>query len=445
MAEQLDYKRFNAIKLMLASAQDIKSWSCGEVRKPETINYRTFRAERDGLFCERIFGPMRDYECNCGRYKYPRHKGVVCERCGVEVTEKEVRRERMGHIELAVPVAHIWYIQKPPSRIGMLLNLKRSDIERIAYYAAYIVTKVAAKDVKLGGKRVRESQLISIEDYQNLKEEYGSDFEALIGGDALYKLLKEVNLKKMARDIRRHLDSKKGGQGERRKWRRRLKVAEDLVNSGNEPQNMMMTCVPVIPPDLRPLVPLKGGKFASSDLNDLYRRIINRNNRLKQISEMGAPIVMLHNEKRLLQEAVDALIENGARGKIVTGTGNRPLKSLSDGIKGKQGRFRRNLLGKRVDYSGRSVIVIGPNLRLNQCGLPKEMAIELYKPFILRDLMKKGLASNLKTARPFLEAKSPVVFDILEEIIKEHRPDGGACSHFSGSVHRGKTPRDGHQ
>ncbi|MBN2407979.1 MAG: DNA-directed RNA polymerase subunit beta' [Elusimicrobia bacterium] len=420
MGDQQDYKNFNSMKLMLASPQDIRSWSYGEVKKPETINYRTFKAERDGLFCERIFGPMRDYECNCGRYKYPRHKGVICERCGVEVTEKEVRRERMGHIELAVPIAHIWYMRKPPSRIGMVLNLRRSDVERIAYYAAYIVTDVKDKDVKLGGKKLKPGQLISIEDYQFLKKEYGSDFEAEIGGNALHKLLKDVNVKKIARNIRKKLEVDRGGKGQKRRWRRRLKVIEEFVKSGNEPKDMMLTCVPVIPPDLRPLVPLKGGKFASSDLNDLYRRIINRNNRLKQISEMGAPVVMLHNEKRLLQEAVDALIQNGARGKVVTGTGNRPLKCLSDTIKGKQGRFRRNLLGKRVDYSGRSVIVVGPGLRMNQCGLPKEMAIELYKPFILRDLIKKGLASNLKNARPMLEEKNPVVFDILEEIIKEH-------------------------
>ncbi|MFC2062079.1 DNA-directed RNA polymerase subunit beta' [Elusimicrobiota bacterium] len=420
MGEQLDYKNFNAIKLMLASPRDIKEWSFGEVKKPETINYRTFKAERDGLFCERIFGPMRDYECNCGRYKYPRHKGVVCERCGVEVTEKEVRRERMGHIELAVPVVHVWYMRKPPSRIGMILDLRRSDVERIAYYAAYIVTEVKDKDIKLSGKRLKPGQLISIEDYQYLKNEYGSDFKARIGGEALLDLLKLAEVKKTAKQIRKKLESEKGGKGKRRHWRRRLKVIEDFVGSGNATENMMLTSIAVIPPDLRPLVPLKGGKFASSDLNDLYRRIINRNNRLKQISEMGAPAVMLHNEKRLLQEAVDALIQNGVRGKIVTGTGNRPLKCLSDTIKGKQGRFRRNLLGKRVDYSGRSVIVVGPHLKMNQCGLPKEMAIELYKPFILRDLIKKGLASNLKNARPILEEKSPEVFDILEEIIKEH-------------------------
>ncbi len=418
--EKLNYDNFNSIKLMIASPKDIREWSYGEVKKPETINYRTFRAERDGLFCERIFGPIKDYECNCGRYKYPRHRGVVCERCGVEVTEKEVRRERMGHIELAVSVAHIWYMRKPPSRIGMILDLKRSDVERIVYYAAYIITKVVDKSIRLGDKRLKVGDLISIEDYQVLTEEYGTDFEALIGGEAIYKLLKTVDLKKIAKDIRRNLESDKGGKGQRRHWRRRLKVIEDFIKSGNVPTNMLMTCVPVIPPDLRPLVPLKGGKFASSDLNDLYRRIINRNNRLKQISEMGAPTVMLHNEKRLLQEAVDALIQNGARGKVVTGTGNRPLKSLSDTIKGKQGRFRRNLLGKRVDYSGRSVIVVGPHLKLNQCGLPKEMALELYSPFILRDLLKKGLASNLKTARPMLEAKGPEIFDILEDIIAEH-------------------------
>ncbi|MFH1416124.1 MAG: DNA-directed RNA polymerase subunit beta' [Elusimicrobiota bacterium] len=418
--EELNYGNFNSIKLMIASPEDIRRWSFGEVKKPETINYRTFKAERDGLFCERIFGPMRDYECNCGRYKYPRHKGVVCERCGVEVTEKEVRRERMGHIELAVPIAHIWYVRKPPSRIGMILDLKRSDVEKIVYYAAYIITKVIDKDIKLDNRKIKVGDLISIEDYQALFDEYGTDFEAQIGGEAIYALLEKVDLKKTAKDIRKKLESDKGGQGQRRHWRRRLKVVEDFLKSNNKPETMLMTCVPVIPPDLRPLVPLKGGKFASSDLNDLYRRIINRNNRLKQISEMGAPTVMLHNEKRLLQEACDALIQNGARGKIVTGTGNRPLKSLSDTIKGKQGRFRRNLLGKRVDYSGRSVIVVGPSLTLNQCGLPKEMALELYKPFILRDILKKGFASNLKTARPILEAKGPEIFDILEEIIKEH-------------------------
>ncbi len=418
--EDLNYNNFNSIKLLIASPEDITRWSFGEVKKPETINYRTFKAERDGLFCERIFGPMRDYECNCGRYKYPRHKGVICERCGVEVTEKEVRRERMGHIELAVPVAHVWYVRKPPSRIGMILDLKRSDVERIVYYAAYIITKVHDKSVKLGTKKLKPGDLISIEDYQVLKDEYGADFEALIGGEAIYELLIKVDLKKIAREIRKNLESDKGGKGQRRHWRRRLKVVEDFIKSGNLPKNMLMGSIPVIPPDLRPLVPLKGGKFASSDLNDLYRRIINRNNRLKQISEMGAPTVMLHNEKRLLQEAVDALIQNGARGKIVTGTGKRPLKSLSDTIKGKQGRFRRNLLGKRVDYSGRSVIVVGPSLLLNQCGLPKEMALELYKPFILRDLLKKGYASNLKTARPMLEAEGPEIFDILEDIIKEH-------------------------
>ncbi len=420
MPEQLDYNKFNSVRLMMASPEDVRSWSYGEVKKPETINYRTFKAERDGLFCECIFGPMRDYECNCGRYKYPRHKGVECERCGVEVTEKEVRRERMGHIELAVPVAHIWYIHKPPSRIGMLLNLKRSDVERIAYYAAYIVTKVEDESIMLGSRRLEVGQLISIEDYQVLKDEYGSEFEALIGGEALEKLLNDINLKKIAEDLREKLSSEKGGKGKRRRWRRRLKVVEDLLLSGNEPRHMLLKTVPVIPPDLRPLVPLKGGKFASSDLNDLYRRIINRNNRLKQITEMGAPSVMLHNEKRLLQESVDALIENGARGREITGMGNRPLKSLSDTIKGKQGRFRRNLLGKRVDYSGRSVIVIGPHLKMNQCGLPKEMAIELFKPYILRDLIKKGVAANIKSARPYLEEKSPIVFDILEEIIKDH-------------------------
>ncbi len=420
MGKNLDYKTFNAIKLMIASSEDIKTWSYGEVKKPETINYRTFKEEKDGLFCERIFGPMKDYECNCGRYKYPRHKGVICERCGVEVTEREVRRERMGHIELAVPVAHVWYMHKPPSRMGMLLDLKRSDVERIVYYAAYIVTEIKDKNIKLGIKKIKVGQLISIEDYQLLKNEFDSDFEALIGGEAILNLLDKINLKKISKNIRKNLTADKGSKGVKTYWMRRLKVVEDFINSGNDPKNILMKHIPVLPPELRPLVPLKGGKFASSDLNDLYRRIINRNNRLKQITEMGAPTVMLHNEKRLLQEAVDALIENGARGRTVTGAGGRPLKSLSDTIKGKQGRFRRNLLGKRVDYSGRSVIVIGPHLKLNQCGLPKDMAIELYKPFILRDLIKKGVAQNLKSARPFLESKSPVVYDILENIIKEH-------------------------
>ncbi|MGM0568712.1 MAG: DNA-directed RNA polymerase subunit beta', partial [Elusimicrobiota bacterium] len=408
MTEELNYNNFNAIKVMLAAPEDIESWSYGEVKKAETINYRTFKAERDGLFCERIFGPMKDYECNCGRYKYPRHEGVVCERCGVEVTKKEVRRERMGHIELATPVAHVWYIRKPPSRIGMLLDLRRSDVERIAYYAAYIVTRVD-DDIKLGSSKLKVGQLISIEDYQKLEDEYEDEFEALTGGEALKKLLSEVDLKKLAKEIRGELSSEGGGKGKRRNWRRRLKVVEDFIGSGNRPEHMVLSSIPVIPPDLRPLVPLKGGKFASSDLNDLYRRVINRNNRLMQITQMGAPTVMLHNEKRMLQESVDALIQNGARGRTVTGTGGRPLKSLSDTIKGKQGRFRRNLLGKRVDYSGRAVVVVGPHLKLNQCGLPKVMALELYKPFILRDLIKKGFATNLRTARPFIEEKDPIV------------------------------------
>ncbi|MGM0441094.1 MAG: DNA-directed RNA polymerase subunit beta' [Elusimicrobiota bacterium] len=602
MADQLNYNNFNAVQLMLAAPEDVKRWSHGEVKKPETINYRTFKAEKDGLFCERIFGPMKDYECNCGRYKYPRHKGVVCERCGVEVTEREVRRERMGHIELAVPVAHIWYVRQPPSMIGQVLNLKRKYVEQVNYYASYIITEVTNNKIRCQGKRVaahdvtffNERKNISVIDaavynrlqnglmrladlYEDFKESlergdmdfikefvretyeeplYGEqekenavsiykvdkiqkivnsytqklvqfdialkdniefeidkireneiensdegdarqiysnlldgyenseydnfeeliktlkqvssrdadkynwelileevddfiqnrekikknaikklkkvakkvdkvikeepEFKGKIGGEAIYDLLVKVDIKKVAKKIRKDIESPKGGKGRKARLRRRLKIIEYFIDSDNEPQNMMLKNVPVIPPDLRPLVPLKGGKFASSDLNDLYRRIINRNNRLKNIMEMGAPDVMLHNEKRLLQESVDTLIQNGARNKTVRGAGRRPLKSLSENIKGKQGRFRRNLLGKRVDYSGRSVIVIGPHLNLNQCGIPKEMALELFKPFILRDLIKKGFSSNVRSARRRLEKQGPEVFDILEEIIQDH-------------------------
>ncbi len=604
MGEQLNYKNFNSIQLMLASPEDVKNWSYGEVKKPETINYRTFKAEKDGLFCEKIFGPIKDYECNCGRYKYPRHEGVVCERCGVEVTKKEVRRERMGHIELAVPVAHIWYVRQPPSMIGKVLNLKRKYVEEIAYYASYIITgiendifadiklidnkKIASHDVEAFNER-RYISVINAETYnkiqailKELKELYGDfrksfisgdimffktfvnevykeplyrelqrkiaeniynadkfnslydlwankfneiegyldviesnlkvideteagksdifteyfenvvdcwevdDYSGLIentqkvlentedkkitksfedilnicnkivaveeklresingkikaliketeknlkvepalkgeiGGEGLYSLLKdEFNPKKIAASIRKKLKLKKTGKGKSRRLRKRLKIVEYFINSGNKAEYMMLKRVPVIPPDLRPLVPLKGGKFASSDLNDLYRRIINRNKRLKDIIEIGAPDVMLHNEKRLLQESVDTLIQNGVRNKTVRGPGRRPLKSLSENIKGKQGRFRRNLLGKRVDYSGRSVIVVGPNLKLSQCGLPKEMAVELYKPFILRGLMKKGYAANAKAARRLLEQEVPVVYDILATITKDH-------------------------
>ena len=412
----MNFTDFSAIKISIASPEQIRSWSYGEVRKPETINYRSFKPERDGLFCERIFGPVRDWECNCGKYKYIKHRGTVCDRCGVEVTESVVRRERMGHIELAVPVAHIWYLRKSPSRIGALLDMKLADLERVVYYARHVVLEDFRNP---DGKVVyHERQLLTEEEVQKARSEWNAKVKVGIGAPALKELLDKINVKKQAEDLRNKLRGVES-ETERTKLMKKLRVLEGFAKSSNQPDWMILSVLPVIPPDLRPLVPLEGGRFATSDLNDLYRRIINRNNRLKHIEALRAPDVMIHNEKRMLQEAVDALIENGARGKVVVGAGNRPLKSLSDILKGKQGRFRQNLLGKRVDYSGRSVIVVGPKLKMHQCGLPKEMALELFKPFIIRELMKGG-AVTLKAAKRMLERAKPEAWDILERITKSH-------------------------
>ncbi len=411
----LDFLNFDAIRLSLASPEMIQAWSYGEVKKPETINYRTLKPERDGLFCERIFGPARDFECACGKYRWVKFKGIVCDRCGVEVTEAKVRRERMGHIELAVPVAHIWFLKKTPSRIGIVLNMRTSDLERIVYYALYVVLE----DLEVAGSRVfSRGDLLSEEEMQKARAEYPTKLKMGIGAGAVRDLLAQVDPKKECEEMHKEI-AKVQSETERTRLVRRLRVLENFLQSGSRPEWMVMTHLPVIPPELRPLVPLEGGRFATSDLNDLYRRVINRNNRLKHIEALRAPEVMVYNEKRLLQEACDALIENGARGKVVIGAGNRPLKSLSDILKGKQGRFRQNLLGKRVDYSGRSVIIVGPNLKLSQCGLPKEMALELFKPFIIRELMKRD-SLTLKAAKRMFERVRPEIWDILEEVTRKH-------------------------
>ena len=408
--KSLDFGNFSKIRITLSSSAQIRQQSYGEVKKPETINYRTFKPEWDGLFCEKIFGPVKDYECNCGKYKWIKNKNIVCDRCGVEVTEASSRRERMGHIELAVPVTHIWFLKKPPSRIGLLLNMKLADLEKIIYYANYVVIN-PGKDTPL-----KKNQLLSEEDYQKYRREFGSRFQAEIGAGAIKTLLKGVDLHKLYNETKDKI-KKETSQTSQIRLVKQLRVSDGFIKSNVKPEYMVLDCIQVIPADLRPLVPLEGGRFASSDLNDLYRRIINRNNRLKHIQNLKAPAVMINSEKRLLQEAVDALFENGARGKTVNGPGNRPLKSFSDILKGKQGRFRQNLLGKRVDYSGRSVIVVGPNLKLDQCGLPKEMALELFKPFILKELLQKGIASTLKSAKRELEKQTPQIYDILENII----------------------------
>ncbi|MFH2070872.1 MAG: DNA-directed RNA polymerase subunit beta' [Elusimicrobiota bacterium] len=412
----LDFSDFDSIKITLASPEQIKLWSYGEVKKPETINYRTFRPERDGLFCEKLFGPVRDWECNCGKYKFVKHKGVVCDRCGVEVTESKVRRERMGHIELAVPVTHVWFLRKPPSRVGMFLEMPLIDLERIIYYLRYLVTD-DLKDVD-GNVVVKQDACITQEEYHKYRQEHGDRLKVDIGAGAIRKLLEKINLQKEIQNIRSNI-VKTQSDAERSRLTKRLRLFEGFEKSGMRPEWMIMTMLPVIPPDLRPLVPLEGGRFATSDLNDLYRRVINRNNRLKHIQTLKAPEIMINNEKRLLQEAIDALIENGSRSSPVLGAGGRPLKSFSDILKGKQGRFRQNLLGKRVDYSGRSVIVVGPNLKLHQCGLPKEMAVELFKPFILHRLIKKENVT-LKAAKRILEKHKPEIWSILEDIIKDH-------------------------
>ncbi|SMC60733.1 DNA-directed RNA polymerase subunit beta' [Fulvimarina manganoxydans] len=410
---QVAAQSFDTIRISLASPEKILSWSFGEIKKPETINYRTFKPERDGLFCARIFGPIKDYECLCGKYKRMKYKGIICEKCGVEVTLSRVRRERMGHIELAAPVAHIWFLKSLPSRIGTLLDMTLKDIERVLYFENYIVTEPGLTTLK-------EHQLLSEEEYMIAVDEFGEDqFTALIGAEALQELLRSMDLEKIAGDLREELATTTS-ELKTKKLMKRLKIVENFLESGNKPEWMIMSVVPVIPPDLRPLVPLDGGRFATSDLNDLYRRVINRNNRLKRLIELRAPGIIIRNEKRMLQEAVDALFDNGRRGRVITGANKRPLKSLSDMLKGKQGRFRQNLLGKRVDYSGRSVIVTGPNLKLHQCGLPKKMALELFKPFIYARLDAKGYSSTVKQAKKLVEKERPEVWDILDEVIREH-------------------------
>ena len=413
LSENSNYElnNFQALQIHLASTEKIRSWSHGEVTKPETINYRTLKPETDGLFCERIFGPTKDWECHCGKYKRIRDKGIVCDRCGVEVTRAKVRRERMGHIELAAPVSHIWYFKGIPSRIGLVLDISPRNLERVLYFAAYIVTDP-------GDTRFAYKEILTEQQYRDSKEEYGDAFSAGMGAETIRKLLADIDLEELEDELREKLIDASG----QKKIRivRRLEVIEALRTSGNRPENMILEVVPVIPPDLRPMVQLDGGRFATSDLNDLYRRVINRNNRLKRLLELGAPDIIVRNEKRMLQEAVDALIDNGRRGRPVTGPGARPLKSLSDMLKGKQGRFRQNLLGKRVDYSGRSVIVVGPELRFYQCGLPKQMALELFKPFIMKKLVQDGQAHNIKRAKRMVEKVRVEVWDVLESVIKEH-------------------------
>jgi len=405
-------EEFDAIRIALASPDKIRSWSYGEVKKPETINYRTFKPERDGLFCAKIFGPVKDYECLCGKYKRLKHRGVICEKCGVEVTLAKVRRERMGHIELASPVAHIWFLKSLPSRLGMVLDMPLRDIERVLYFEAYVV-------IDPGMTPLNRGQLLSEDDYLAKVEEYGDEFKAAMGAEGIRDLLRAIDINAEVEKLRAELAGTTSDT-KLKKIAKRLKVLEAFQRSGVRPEWMILEVLPVLPPELRPLVPLDGGRFATSDLNDLYRRVINRNNRLKRLLELKAPEIIVRNEKRMLQEAVDALIDNGRRGRPVTGPGNRPLKSLSDMLKGKQGRFRQNLLGKRVDYSGRSVIVVGPRLKLYQCGLPKEMALELFKPFVMKRLVKDGLAHNIKSAKRMVERARPEVWDVLEDIIKEH-------------------------
>ena len=403
---------FEAIRIGLASPEKIREWSHGEVKKPETINYRTLKPERDGLYCERIFGPQKDWECYCGKYKRIRYKGIVCDRCGVEVTRSKVRRERMGHIELAAPVSHIWYFKGIPSRMGLILDMSPRNLEKILYFASYVV-------INPGKTNLVEKQVLSEKEYRDTVEKYGKDkFEAAMGAEAIKKLLCEIDLEKLSAELKNELEE---AQGQKKiRVAKRLEVVEAFRISGNKPEWMIMDAVPVIPPDLRPMVQLDGGRFATSDLNDLYRRVINRNNRLKRLLELDAPEIIVRNEKRMLQEAVDALIDNGRRGRPVTGPGNRPLKSLSDLLKGKQGRFRQNLLGKRVDYSGRSVIVVGPELKIYQCGLPKEMALELFKPFVMKKLVGDGFCHNIKSAKRMVERVRPEVWDMLEDVIKDH-------------------------
>src|SRR6202521_2206262 len=403
---------FDRIKISLASPDQILRWSHGEIKKPETINYRTFKPERDGLFCARIFGPVKDYECLCGKYKRLKHRGVICEKCGVEVTLDKVRRERMGHIELASPVAHIWFLKSLPSRMGMVLDMTLRDIERVLYFEAYVVTDP-------GLTPLNRAQLLTEDDYLAKVEQHGDDFSAAMGAEGIRELLKALEVNTEIEKLRKELETT-GSDTKIKKIAKRLKVLEAFHKSGIKPEWMILEVLPVLPPELRPLVPLDGGRFATSDLNDLYRRVINRNNRLKRLLELKAPDIIVRNEKRMLQEAVDSLLDNGRRGKAMTGANKRPLKSLADMIKGKGGRFRQNLLGKRVDYSGRSVIVVGPQLKLHQCGLPKKMALELFKPYIFNKLETMGLATTIKAAKKMVESQEPVVWDILEEVMRAH-------------------------
>ena len=403
---------FDSIRIGLASPEMVRSWSYGEVKKPETINYRTFKPERDGLFCAKIFGPVKDYECLCGKYKRLKHRGVICEKCGVEVALAKVRRDRMGHIELASPVAHIWFLKSLPSRIGLLLDMTLRDIERVLYFESYVV-------VDPGMTTLEKNQLLSDEQYYEALEEFGDDFDARMGAEAIKALLADIDLGEEVEILREEIPQT-NSETKLKKLSKRLKLVEAFHKSGNNPEWMILTVLPVLPPDLRPLVPLDGGRFATSDLNDLYRRVINRNNRLKRLLDLNAPDIIVRNEKRMLQESVDALLDNGRRGRAITGSNKRPLKSLADMIKGKQGRFRQNLLGKRVDYSGRSVITVGPTLRLHQCGLPKKMALELFKPFIFGKLEAKGLATTIKAAKKMVERETPEVWDVLADVIREH-------------------------
>ncbi|MBO07008.1 MAG: DNA-directed RNA polymerase subunit beta', partial [Acidobacteria bacterium] len=403
---------YEAIRIGLASPAKIRSWSHGEVTKPETINYRTFKPERDGLFCAKIFGPVNDWECLCGKYKRMKHRGVICDKCGVEVTQSKVRRERMGHIELACPVSHVWFFKGLPSRMGHLLDMTMRDMERVLYYEAYVVIDPGPTDLK-------ERELIGEERFRELRAEFGDSFLAMMGGEAIKELLQRLEVAVLATELRAKMKIEASKQN-RAKIAKRLKVVEAFLKSGNDPEWMVLDVIPIIPPELRPLVPLDGGRFATSDLNDLYRRVINRNNRLKKLIELKAPDVIVRNEKRMLQEAVDSLFDNGRRGRTLRGANNRPLKSLSDTLKGKQGRFRQNLLGKRVDYSGRSVIVIGPELKLDECGLPKKMALELFKPVIYQKLEERGMVATIKAAKELVEQHDPCVYDILEEVVREH-------------------------
>ena len=407
----MSYTPFDAIKIGIASPEMIRSWSYGEVKKPETINYRTLKPERDGLFCERIFGPTKDWECHCGKYKKIRYKGKICDRCGVEVTKAKVRRERMGHIELAAPVSHIWYFKGIPSRMGLLLDITPRILEKVLYFGAYIVTDP-------GDTPLEKCQILSEREYRDMREKYEDDFAAGMGAEAIKALLQQIDCEELSVKLREELATA-GGQ-KKAKLVKRLEVVEAFRQSGNKPEWMIIDVLPVIPPEIRPMVQLDGGRFATSDLNDLYRRVINRNNRLKRLMQLKAPDIIVRNEKRMLQEAVDALIDNGRRGRAVTGANSRALKSLSDMLKGKQGRFRQNLLGKRVDYSGRSVIVVGPDLKIYQCGVPKEMAIELFRPFVMKKLVEDGVANNIKSAKKMVDKQRTEVWDALDVVIKEH-------------------------